>query len=100
MNDLSKSTKSNLRGLLAIALRYKRETDSAPMVVAKGQGLTARKILDLAQENNVPIHEDPVLSQLMKDIDLDQPIPPELYEAVAKVLTFVYAVDRKVKNEG
>jgi flagellar biosynthesis protein len=99
MNDKSKSTKTNLRGLLAIALRYKRETDSAPMVVAKGQGLTARKILNLAQENNVPIHEDPVLSQLMKDMDLDQPIPPELYEAVAKVLTFVYAVDRKVKNE-
>lgn len=78
---------------LAVALKYDREASQAPIVVAKGADYVAQKIKDIARENNVEIVENkPVARMLYYNVDLDQEIPPELYQAVAEILAYVYGL--------
>lgn len=81
----------------ACALRYKpEEGDGAPILVAKGVDAVALRIRELATEHNVPLYEDPPLArQLFKDVEIDQEIPIQLYELVAKVIAFVMALKKK-----
>jgi flagellar biosynthesis protein len=81
----------------AAALRYRHRKDSAPRVVAKGSGLIAEKILQIAKEHNIPIKEDVHLVNVLSTLDLYQEIPPELYRAVAEILVFVYRMAKKVQ---
>lgn len=75
----------------AVALRYVPEEMAAPTLLAKGINEIALKIKAIAQENEITIYEDPPLAQaLYKNVEIGQMIPPELYEAVAHVLAFVY----------
>lgn len=80
----------------AAALRYKHGKDSAPKVVAKGRGKIAEKIVALAEENQVPLVEDPHLVQMLEALDVDTHIPAELYQAVAEVLAFVYRMNKQM----
>jgi flagellar biosynthesis protein len=79
----------------AVALKYEPEHGSAPTVIAKGKGVIADEILRRAQENGVPVQEDPSLVEVLSKLDLNQEIPPELYKLVAEVLSFVYRSDRR-----
>lgn len=79
----------------AVALKYEPERSSAPVVVAKGQGLLAEEILQKARESGVPVQEDASLVEVLSKLDLEQEIPPELYRLVAEILSFVYRSDRK-----
>ena len=80
----------------AVALRYDAARMDAPRVVAKGMRLVAERIRDIAVENRVPIVERPELARaLYRDVDLDQRIPDALFRAVAEVLAYVYAIDRR-----
>jgi flagellar biosynthetic protein FlhB len=75
----------------AVALRYDRERDAAPTVVAKGADLMAKTIRELAKKHNVPIVENPPLARtLYKSVDMGQMIPAELFRAVAELLAHVY----------
>lgn len=78
----------------AVAIRYKAEEDAAPRVVAKGKGLIAERILEIAREEGIHVQEDPDLLVLLAKIDIDTAIPEELYKAVAEVLAFVYRMNR------
>lgn len=80
----------------ALALRYERGKDSAPKLVAKGQGYVAEKILELAKENNVPIVKDEKLLSAAYNLDIYEEIPPELYKAVAKVLVYVEKLKKQI----
>jgi flagellar biosynthesis protein len=80
----------------AAALKYERGVDAAPTVVAKGSGLVAEKIISLALENGVPVHEDQNLIEILSTIDLYEEIPTELYKAVAEILAFVYKMSGKM----
>ncbi|MCA9410464.1 MAG: EscU/YscU/HrcU family type III secretion system export apparatus switch protein [Candidatus Omnitrophica bacterium] len=82
----------------AVALRYDPELDPAPRVVAKGRGVIAEKILEVAKENDIPIHEDPDLVEILAAIDLGRLIPAEMYSAVAEILAFLYRVNDKAKR--
>lgn len=82
----------------AVALRYKPEKYDAPYVVAKGAGTVAEKILEKAREHDVPVQEDASLVEVLSAIDLDKPIPEELYQLVAEVLSFVYRSDRRAES--
>lgn len=83
----------------AIALKYNADKSSAPIVVAKGQDLMALKIRDVAQQNDVPIVENPPLARaLYKQVDIGREIPGDMYEAVAEVLAFVYQINRNRKE--
>lgn len=79
----------------AIALSYNPSNNSGPTVVAKGKGKIAENILEQAALHEVPIHEDPNLVQLLGQLDLNESIPEELYQAVAEVFAFIYHLDRK-----
>jgi len=75
----------------AVALRYDRDTMEAPVVVAKGLDRLALKIREVADANRVPIVENPPLARaLHATVDLDDPVPPEHYKAVAEVIGFVW----------
>ncbi len=75
----------------AVALQYDNKTMAAPVVVAKGQDLIALKIRDIAKENNVPVIENPPLARaLFSSTELDKEIPVTHYEAVAKIISYVY----------
>jgi flagellar biosynthesis protein len=79
----------------AAALKYDRQKDEAPRVSAKGRGLIAEKIIELAKKNDIPIKSDPALIQILSKLDIDEQIPAELYKAVAEILAFVYSVNSK-----
>ncbi len=81
----------------AVALKYEANTGRAPVVVAKGEDYVAQKIKEVARENNVEIVENkPLARMIYYNVDLDAEIPPELYQAVAEVLAFVYKVKNKL----
>jgi len=80
---------------LAVALRYDQAGMFAPKVVAKGAGLIAENIKDIARKNNVLIVDNkPLARVLYKSVDVDEMIPANLYKAVAEVLAFVYSRKR------
>ena len=79
----------------AVALRYDLEKDRAPRIVAKGSGEVAERILELAQKHGVPVHEDPELIAALARLDVQDQIPPELYQVMAEVLTFIYKANKK-----
>lgn len=77
----------------AVALRYDKEKDDAPVVIAKGADYLAEKIKDAARENDIQIVENkPLARMLYFNVDIDMQIPPELYQMVAEVLAFVYGL--------
>ncbi len=78
----------------AVALRYDEKSDNAPVVVAKGKGRIAERILELAKQNNIPIREDKDLVQVLSFLKIDQEIPPELYQAIATLLAFIYRLNQ------
>jgi len=76
----------------SIALKYVREEDSAPVVLAKGQDLVALKIREIAREHNIPIFEDVALARSMyKQVSVDSVIPSQFYQAVAELVRVVYS---------
>lgn len=80
----------------AVALTYAPDQD-APVVVAKGQGDVAHRLLQIAKEHQVPVQEDASLVELLSKLELNQQIPPELYQLVAEVLSFVYRSEQKAR---
>ena len=84
----------------AVALRYDDSTMSAPQVISKGTDLVAFRIRDLANEHKVPVLRSPMLARaLYAHADLEQPIPAQLYTAVAQVLAYVYRLKAALRGE-
>jgi Uncharacterized homolog of the cytoplasmic domain of flagellar protein FhlB len=81
----------------AAALKYEQGYQT-PMVTAAGMGHVADKILQKAEENNVPIVYDEQLSNLLTNVDVGEAIPFELYDAVAKVIAYVMDIDKNIKK--
>lgn len=81
----------------AVALKYDVEEGGVPTVVAKGKGQIAEKIIELAKENEVHIHENPELLEILIRLEIGDEIPEALYRAIAKVIAFTY--DLKTKNK-
>lgn len=76
---------------IAVALKYDAEVSKAPVVLAKGEELLAKKIKDVAKENNISIVENkPLARMLYSNVDIGEEIPAELYQSVAEVLAAVY----------
>ncbi len=88
-------------GKRAVALQYGPD-DAAPVVVASGMGYLAEKIVDVAQENGVPVYEDDSLATILTQLNLGQEIPPELYQAIVDIYVFFLNFDpndRKKKKK-
>lgn len=82
----------------AVALRYRFGRDRAPIVVAKGKGKTAEKIIALAEEHQIPLYEDEGLTALLMKLEPESMIPPELYRVVAEVLSLVYRLEKRAES--
>lgn len=82
---------------VAVALKYLKENGEAPTIVAKGYGEVARRIVELATENDIVIESNPHLAEALSGVDLEESIPLELYEAVAEVIGFVLRVQTKMR---
>ncbi len=80
---------------IAIALKYDKDKDSAPRVIAKGMRIKAEKIREIARQYNIPIMKNIPLANALYRIDVGQEVPEELYDAVAEVLNFVYALQQE-----
>ncbi len=78
----------------AAALKYDIQEDEAPYILYVAQGLLAEKMVELAKKYEIPIYEDEFLADTLFKIGEGKYIPPELYQAVAQVLAFVYWLDR------
>jgi len=86
----------------AAALRYDRKINSAPLIVAAGEGLVAQRIEKIARENQVPVVKNDDLVQALTSLEVGTEIPPDLYQLVAEVLAYVMQVDKrygKVRKE-
>jgi flagellar biosynthesis protein len=86
-----------LQNRSAITLRY--DGKGAPKVTAKGEGPIGAKIIELAHQHGIPLHEDPALASLLSAIPLGQEIPENLYVAIAEVLAFIYYLTDKVPHQ-
>lgn len=82
---------------LAVALQYEKGSRDAPRVVAKGRGLVAERIVELARAQGIVIETNPVLAEALSGVELDDTIPLELYEAVAIVIGYVLRVGAQKK---
>lgn len=91
-NDIRKRKK-------AVALRYDFPEDRAPVVLAKGQGKIAEAILAIAQQHNIPIAEDDMLTEELLQLELNCDIPEALYEAVAEILAFIFQQHRQFEHK-
>ena len=80
----------------AVALRYDAENERAPRVVASGSGSTAEAILAAAAEHGIPVEEDEALLGLLAECEVGEEIPPELYEAGAELLTWLYRLEGRL----
>ena len=80
----------------AVALKYNEHDGTAPKVVAKGAGVVAGKIIYSAKEHGVPIYQNKTLTGMLMAVELDREIPPELYQAVAEVLAYIYRLDQRL----
>ena len=79
----------------AVALTYDQRLDKAPKVVARGRGHMAEKIMTIARQNNIPLQQDSELAAVLELLEPGTEIPPELYQAVAEILAFVYRLNQE-----
>ncbi len=78
----------------AAALKYDIQEDEAPYILYVAQGLLAEKMVELAEKYEIPVYKDEALADVLLKIGEGKYIPPELYQAVAQVLAFVYWLDK------
>ena len=91
IDQLSSKDKENLQ---AIAIKYDKDAKKAPTIVASGKGKIAKQILELAEENEIPMMEDPKLSKLLSSLKIKSEIPPNLFKIVAEVLAFIFYLEK------
>ncbi len=84
---------------IAVALQYDKAQDNAPRVVAKGMRLRAEKIREIAKQYNIPVMRNVTLAGALYKVDIGQEVPEELYDAVAEVLNFIYALQQETQKK-
>ena len=82
----------------AVALGYDIDKQNAPVVLAKGQGHIAQKIIQIALDEGIEIHQDADLLQILKAVDIDSEIPLEAFGAVAEIISYIYKTNGKLKG--
>lgn len=96
---IMKKTNKKVKIKKAAAIKYDKDIDQAPQIMASGQGMLAEKILELAEKEQITLYKDPDLVEALVHLEVGQQIPPELYKAVAEILSFVYNLDLSEDQE-
>ena len=94
---MSEQDKKEIRE--AAALKYNADKDDAPYVVALGKGVTAQRMVEAAEENNVQVVKDKKLSHMLNELSVGDEIPEELYMVVAEILVFISGMDSEKKTQ-
>ena len=81
----------------AIAMKYKAYENNAPKVIAKGSGEIAKKIIQKAKEYDIAIFQNPELTQMLMNVEVDEEVPPKLYEAVVEVFVWLHKTENKAQ---
>ena len=87
------ATKTFYTSDIAVALKYTGQ--NVPKVIAKGEGITADQILEIAEQYDIPLQNEPELARILAQVPLGEEIPKELYVAVAEVISFAYFLSGK-----
>lgn len=85
--------------LKSVAIRYDPDQENAPVLLAKGKGYMAERIVAVAREHGIHVQQDPALVELLMELELNEQVPPQLYKAVAKVLGAVYRVNKELARQ-
>ena len=72
----------------AVALKYDETQNSAPVIVASGMGYVAEKIVEIANDNGIPVYEDNSLATVLAQMKLGKEIPPELYQTIVDIYAY------------
>lgn len=86
--------RKKLNGPSAAVLRYDEEQGKAPSMIAHGSGQVARKIIELAQQNNIHMQEDSSLVANLLDVDLGDGVPPQLYAVIAEIFILIEEMEK------
>lgn len=84
----------------AVALKYNPEEDHAPIIVASGYGTIAEKMIDIAEQNGIPVYKDDSAASLLCMLDVGNSIPPELYQVVAAIYGHIMEASKDILKEG
>ncbi|MGN0620676.1 MAG: EscU/YscU/HrcU family type III secretion system export apparatus switch protein [Porcipelethomonas sp.] len=82
----------------AVALKYNADKDKAPVIIASGYGEVANRIIDIAEQNGIPVYRDDSAASLMCMLEVGTNIPPELYEVVAAIYCQLLKVSNDVRK--
>ena len=94
---MSKSKQQNK----AVALRYRADSDQAPVVIASGYGPVAERIVQVAEQKGIPVFRDDSAASMMCMLDVGRSIPPELYQVVAAIYCKILEISADIiHNEG
>lgn len=94
MSQSDKTTKNS-----AVALKYNPDIDYAPIVVASGHGEAAKHIIEIADDNCVPIFRDDSTTALLTMLDIGQGIPSELYDVIAAIYVEILTAAKSVSDK-
>ncbi|MBQ6675672.1 MAG: EscU/YscU/HrcU family type III secretion system export apparatus switch protein [Ruminococcus sp.] len=83
----------------AVALKYDTERENAPVVVASGCGEVAKRIIDVAEKNGIPVYRDDSAASLMCMLQVGSSIPPELYEVVAGIYVSLLRSSKELRDK-
>jgi len=79
----------------AVALKYDIDKDKAPWIIASGKGKIAQKIIETAKEHEIPIEKEQDVVEVLSKLDIGDEIPPELYQVIAEILSFIYNLENR-----
>ena len=82
----------------AVALKYDKDNDFAPVVVASGYGPIAEKIIDIAEKQGIPVYRDDSVASMLCMLDVGKNIPPELYGIIARIYCSILMSAEKYKG--
>lgn len=84
----------------AVALRYRKVSNDAPEVIAKGMEEVAEKIIEIAEKENIPIVEDEDAVNEFYGVDINSEIPPEMYQIAAEIFAYIYKLESENRDMG
>lgn len=99
-SSLPKSPPSSDRASLAVALKYERDKDDAPRVVASGRGALADRILELAAAHGIAVRPNADLAEILAAVEVGQQIPIAAFAAVAEILFYIYRANERQAPAG
>lgn len=82
------------KDLKVAALKYDKEGEDVPRIVAKGKGELAQRIIDVAEEHGLHIHKDADLVEVLEKVELNDAIPLEVYAVVAEIFAYLYRLNK------